>query len=136
LTPLQADLLQVTLRELQRAPAFAAGLFYGSLFTRRPHLQAVLGTTFDHEGKRLLWILNAATAGLSEPQRFIGLLTLAGRRAVREGLDRECVNAIGDSIQSMLSHYLGEFYTDDVQEAWQAAYRHVSDVMESGPTEH
>lgn len=135
MTPFQIDVLEVTMRELRREPAFAAGLFYGSLFTKRPGLKPMFGTAFDHDGRRLLWILNVGIAGLSDPQRFVGLLTLFARPAVREHLkDRGCVLAIGYALQRMLEHHLAEFYTVDVRQAWQAAFQQIWDVVENGFT--
>jgi nitric oxide dioxygenase len=121
------------MRELRREPALAASFFYATLFTKRPGLQPVFGAAFDHDGRRLLGILNVVVAGLTDPQRFLGLLTLFARPGVREHLDdRRCVLAIGHALQRMLEHHLAEFYTEDVRDAWQAAYTHVWDVVENG----
>lgn len=133
MTPSQLDVLELTMRELRREPAFAAGLFYGNLFARRPSLRPVFGAAFDHDGRRLLGILNVVVAGLTDPQRFLGLLTLFARPEIREHLDdQRCVLAIGHALQRMLEHHLADFYTEDVRDAWQAAYTHVWDVVENG----
>lgn len=135
MTPFQLDVVRVTLHELRRSPERAAGLFYYRLFRQRPGVRPVFGAAFDADGKRLLWILSAALAGLADPQRFLELRRVFARSEARELLaDPDDASAIGDALQWMLKHHLGDFYTAEVREAWQAACRRISDGIETGAT--
>jgi hypothetical protein len=84
MTPLQFDLIRVTLRELRHEPARAAQLFYGRLFSQCPHLRPLLGAHLDLDGSRLFWVLSTAIAGLCDPQRFATLLGLVVQPEARD----------------------------------------------------
>ena len=132
MTPEQIELLEASLQHLKRDSVFAAQLFYCRLFSRCPRLRRVFGGTPDFDGRRLLWALNAVTAALAEPQRFVGLLTFFARPAVRDALQHgDCIDAVGDAIQWMLlKHGLG--HPQPVREAWQVAHRKLSDMVANG----
>ena len=131
MTPLQLDVVRITLRELRREPARAAQLFYDRLFTQCPRLRPLLGTHFDLDGNRLFWCLSATIAGLSDPQRTVALMALLAQAEVSAPLrEPEHVAAIGDALQWMLERGLGEFYVAEVHEAWQAAHERFASVVD------
>src|SRR5262245_2335233 len=131
MTPLQLDVLRVTLRELRRKPASAAQLFYGRLFSQCPALRPLLGARMDLDGNRLFWSLSAAVAGLSDPGRTVALLALLAQTEIGAPLrEREHVAAIGDALQWMLERGLGEFYIPEVREAWQEAHERFASAVE------
>ena len=133
MTPHQFDLIRVTLRELRHQPARAAQLFYGRLFSQCPRLRPLFGAHLDLDGSRLFWALSTAVAGLSYRERFAALLELLVQPEAREHLrDPEHVAAIGEALQWMLEHGLGEFYVAEVHEAWQAAHESFARAMASG----
>ena len=125
-------MLKTSLHALKSDRAFAAQLFYCRLFSRCPRLRRVFGGKPDFDGARLLWALNAVIGALSEPQRFVGLLTLFTRPSVREAFQHgDCMGAIGDALQWMLlKHRPG--HPQHVRDAWHAAHRELSDVVASG----
>ena len=133
MTPRQIELLGASLEELRLNPAFAARLFYCRLFTRRPRLRRLFGGTPDMDGVRLLWVMNAAFASLTDSQRLVGLLTLFTRPSLREGLrEAECLIAVGDALNWMLEHYLHAPLNVEVREAWRIAYAQFGNVVENG----
>jgi hypothetical protein len=134
MTPEQIELLEGSLHQLKRDPAFAAQLFYCRLFSRCPRLRRVFGGAPDFDGRRLLWALNAVTAALADPQRLVGLLTFFARPAVRDVLRHgDSIDAVGDAMQWMLlKHGLG--HPQPVREAWEVAHRKLSDVVANGGT--
>jgi hemoglobin-like flavoprotein len=134
MTPEQIELLEASLHHLKRDSVFAAQLFYCRLFSRCPRLRRVFGGTPDFDGRRLFWALNAVSAALADPQRFVGLLTILARPMVRDALRyADCIDAVNDAMQWMLlKHGLG--HPQPVREAWQAAHRELSDVIGNGGT--
>lgn len=130
MTPRQIEVLRASLDELRLNPAFAARLFYSRLFTRRPQLRRLFDGAPDEDGARLLSVMHAALAALSDPQRLVGLLA---RPSVREGLrEAECLSAIGDALHWMLEHYLHAPLNVEVREAWRIAYAQFGNVVENG----
>ena len=128
------DVVRMTLQEVRRDPPLAAALFYGRLLTRRPGVPPTFDLASDPDGRRLLWTISMTLAGLADPQRFFGLASVFARSAGRAALnDREDAAAIGDALHWMLKHSLGEFYTRDVHDAWDAAYHQVSDIAGNPP---
>src|SRR5262245_20097952 len=132
-TPQQIELLEQTLSELRRQSVFAAQLFYCRLFSLRPRLRRLLSGRPDFHGTRLLSVMSAAVAGLSDPGHFAGLLSLAARPAVREALlQGDCVRVIGDAVHWMLERHFGGQITVEVREAWRAAHIRITQVIEDG----
>jgi hemoglobin-like flavoprotein len=130
MTPKQIELLEATLHELRRNPVLAAQLFYCRLFARRPALRRLLGGRPDFDGSRLFAVISTALAGLSHPPHFVGLLNLFARPAVHQTLRAsEYASVIGDALQWMLKKHLHVRCTDEVRDAWRAAYERVLAVV-------
>ena len=131
MTPLQLDVIRVTLHELKREPAQAAQLFYGRLFSQCPRLRPLFGARLDSDGHRLFGMLSTAVAGLADPERAVALLKLLALPEVSAPLrEQEHVAAIGDALQWMLERWLGDFYVAEVHEAWQAAHERFASVVD------
>ena len=125
-------MLKTSVHALKHDQAYAAQLFYCRLFSRCPRLRRLFGGKPDFDGARLLWALNAVIGALSEPQRFVGLLTLFTRPSVRDAFRHgDCMGALGDALQWMLlKHRPG--HPQHVRDAWQVAHREIADVIASG----
>jgi hemoglobin-like flavoprotein len=117
----EIDVLEASLQHLRREPVSAAQLFYCRLFTRRPQMRRMFGGSPDLDGQRLLSALDAVRAALADPRRLCGLDPFFAEQS-------DCIEALDDAMQWMLlNHGLG--HPLPVREAWQVAYRRLSDVV-------
>jgi hemoglobin-like flavoprotein len=119
MTQEEINVLEASLQHLRREPVSAAQLFYCRLFTRRPQMRRMFGGSPDLDGQQLLSALDAVRAALEDPRRLSGLLPFFAEQT-------DCIEALDDAMQWMLlNHGLG--HPLPVREAWQAAYRRLSD---------
>ena len=130
MTPRQIELLEATLQDLRRDPVYAAQLFYCRLFARRPALRRLLGGRPDSDGSRLFAVMSTALAGLSHPPHFVGLFKVLASAPVHETLRAgDYTGVIGEALHWMLKKHLEESCTDEVHEAWRAAYSRVLEIF-------
>ncbi|WP_248722684.1 globin family protein [Seonamhaeicola sp. ML3] len=113
------------------APA-AAEIFYGKLFELDPELKPLFPSdegAMKQQGNKLMSMLAAAVAGLSNLDALIPILQDLGKRHVEYKVEAFHYETVGSALLGTLEAGLGDEFTSDVKAAWTSVYGTMADVM-------
>ncbi|RED44894.1 globin family protein [Seonamhaeicola aphaedonensis] len=113
------------------APA-AAEIFYGKLFELDPKLKPLFPSSDDamkEQGNKLMSMLAAAVAGLSNLEALIPILQDLGKRHVEYKVEAFHYDTVGAALLGTLEAGLGDDFTPEVKDAWASVYGIMADVM-------
>ena len=114
------------------APA-AAEIFYTKLFELDPELKPLFPTDKEgamvEQGNKLMNMLAAGVAGLSNLDALIPVLKDLGKRHVAYKVEPSHYDTVGAALLGTLEAGLGDAFTPDVKEAWTNVYGTMSGVM-------
>lgn len=114
------------------APA-AAEIFYSKLFELDPALKPLFPTDKEgamvEQGNKLMTMLAAAVAGLSNIEALIPVLQGLGKRHVEYKVEPSHYDTVGAALLGTLEAGLGDDFTPEVKEAWTSVYGTMSSVM-------
>ena len=114
------------------APA-AAEIFYSKLFELDPALKPLFPTDKEgamvEQGNKLMTMLGAAVAGLSNIEALIPVLEGLGKRHVEYRVEPSHYNTVGAALLGTLEAGLGDDFTTEVKNAWAEVYGTMTDVM-------
>ena len=130
MTPEQIALVQESFKKVPAAEA--ARLFYERLFELAPALRRLFPEDLTHQGERLMAMIGTAVAGLDKPDALLPVVRDLGARHAGYGARPEYYATVGEALLWTLDQGLGEAFTDDVEQAWSAAYGLLSETMIEG----
>jgi len=128
------DLRQIRLVEVTFTKVAAAGdgvvdAFYEELRAFDPALSAAVATGLAAQRRNLLTTIESIIASLRQPDR---IFEPAQKLAIRNGefgaLSQQ-TSFVGNALLRTLKRQLGADYTEEVRDAWIAAYRLLADAM-------
>ncbi|RKS75586.1 hemoglobin-like flavoprotein [Motilibacter peucedani] len=128
MTPEQVDVVDRTLAALRAPDAFAAD-FYRRLFAAAPGLRPLFPPSLEEQQRKFAAMLVEIAAGIREHDDFLERCADLGARHAGYGVRVEHYEIVGDALLAALAGAPGVHWDDEVQEAWQAAYALISDVM-------
>ena len=127
MTPDQISLVQ---KSFETVPAeIAADLFYARLFELDPSLRPLFKGDMKAQGAKLMDMIAVAVRGLSNLDRIVPAVQELGVRHSGYGVTPDHYDTVGSALLWTLEKGLGEQFTDDVREAWTAAYTLLSSTM-------
>ncbi len=129
MTPEQIDLVQESFKKVVPIKETAAELFYNRLFEVDPSLRVLFKGDIAEQGKKLMAMLGTAVGGLKNPETILPAVQELGARHVGYSVKPEHYETVGGALIWTLGQGLGEDFTDDVKDAWVAAYTLLSSVM-------
>ena len=132
MTPKQIDLVQQTFAEIKPIAAAAAELFYSRLFMLDPSLRKMFKGDMAKQGQMLMSVLGTSVNGLRNLEALAPVVRHLGARHVGYGVKDEHYATVGSALLWTLQIGLKEKFTDDVRDAWAAAYTLLSEVMQMG----
>ena len=132
MTSKQIDLVQESFKKVERIARDAAGLFYTRLFEIDPALRSMFRGDIEEQGRKLMQVLAFAVASLRHPDRMMTTLYDLGRRHTAYGVTDEHYATVAAALLWTLEQGLGDAFTDEVRDAWAAAYELLSSAMKSG----
>ena len=132
MTPKQIDLVQQTFAEIKPIAAAAAELFYSRLFMLDPSLRKMFKGDITKQGQMLMSVLGTSVNGLRNLEALAPVVRHLGARHVGYGVKDEHYATVGSALLWTLQIGLKEKFTDDVRDAWAAAYTLLSEVMQMG----
>lgn len=135
MTPQDTHLVRESWRQVQGLGPAAAALFYEQLFQVNPALRTLFRGDLAAQGERLLAMLDAAVAGLEQPQQLLPTLQALGRRHVGYGVLPAHYEQVGQALLATLALGLGAGFTPEVRAAWCAVYDLVSQTMQAAAAE-
>jgi hemoglobin-like flavoprotein len=135
MTPRQIKLVQASFAQVRPIAATAAELFYNRLFSLDPALRPMFKGDIARQGQMLMSMIGAAVLGLGNLERLAPVVRDLGARHAGYGVRTEHYATVGAALLWTLEQGLGPLFTDEVREAWTAAYGLLSDVMQLGAME-
>ena len=122
MTPNQIGLIKVTWDKVFPIADKAAELFYGKLFELDPELKPLFSGDMTEQGKKLMSTINLVVEGLENLEELVPAVQDLGVRHVGYGVKDEHYDTVAEALLWTLGQGLGDDFTDEVKEAWTAAY--------------
>lgn len=125
-------LVQDSFEKVKPIASTAAEIFYSKLFELDPQLKPLFPNSDDAmkvQGNKLMSMLGAAVAGLSNLDALIPILKDLGKRHVEYKVEAFHYDTVGAALLGTLEAGLGDDFTEEVKEAWASVYGTMADVM-------
>lgn len=125
-------LVQDSFEKVKPIAATAAEIFYSKLFELDPTLKALFPNSEEAmkvQGNKLMTMLAAAVAGLSNLEALVPVLQNLGKRHVDYKVEPAHYNTVGAALLDTLKVGLGDDFTPEVKEAWASVYGTMTTVM-------
>ena len=125
-------LVQESFEKVKPIAAQAAEIFYGKLFELDPALKPLFPNSEEAmkvQGNKLMTMLGAAVAGLTNLDALIPVLQGLGKRHVEYKVEASHYDTVGAALLDTLAVGLGDEFTPEVKEAWTAVYTTMATVM-------
>ena len=125
-------LVQDSFEKVRPIAATAADIFYTKLFELDPTLKPLFPSSEEGmkaQGNKLMTMLAAAVAGLSNLEALVPVLQNLGKRHVEYKVEPSHYNTVGAALLATLAVGLGDDFTPEVKEAWASVYGTMSTVM-------
>jgi hemoglobin-like flavoprotein len=132
MTPRQVQLVQESFVNVLPIASAAADMFYGRLFEVDPSLRRLFKGDMQEQGRMLMAMIGGAVRGLSNPAPLLPVLKDLGARHLGYGVEEPHYDTVGNALIWTLQRGLGEAFTDELCDAWVAAYQLLSSVMQEG----
>ncbi len=129
MTPEQIVLVQESFKKVVPIKDLAAGMFYDRLFTLDPSLRPLFKGDLKEQGRKLMAMIATAVGGLTKLESIVPAVEALGQRHGEYGVQPSHYGTVGEALIWTLEKGLGEAFTDDVREAWVAAYGILSSTM-------
>ena len=127
------NLVQESFEKVKPIASTAADIFYTKLFELDPALKPLFPTdkagAMVEQGNKLMTMLGAAVAGLSNMDALIPVLKGLGKRHVDYKVEPSHYETVGAALLGTLEAGLGDEFTSEVKEAWTTVYGTMSGVM-------
>ena len=131
----QIQTLQKSFKLVEPISDVAASLFYGRLFELDPSLRPLFKTDLKTQGEKLMSTIKLVVVGLSNPERIIPAVQHLGKRHSGYGVQPSHYATVGEALLWTLEKGLGDAYTEEVHEAWVAAFTLLSTLMQEAAAE-
>lgn len=125
-------LVQESFEKVKPIAPQAAEIFYSKLFELDPKLKPLFPSddeTMKNQGNKLMTMLGAAVAGLSNIEKLIPVLQDLGKRHVDYNVEASHYDTVGAALLATLEAGLGDDFTAEVKGAWAEVYGTMSTVM-------
>ena len=125
----QIELIQSSFAKVAPIADDAAALFYGRLFELDPELKPLFKSDLKEQGAKLMKMLGMVVNGLKNLDALVPAVQDLGKRHVDYGVTAPMYATVGEALIWTLGQGLGEAFTDEVKDAWLAAYGVLNTVM-------
>lgn len=132
LLPGQMQVLRKNYALVESKSGITSLIFYQNLFRLEPSLRSMFHSSIELQGRKLMEALSYTIDALEQPRRLIPVLESLGRRHITYGVKPEHYPIVLSALLSALKEVLKEDFTADAQNAWEAALKFVSAVMQRG----
>jgi hemoglobin-like flavoprotein len=113
----------------------AAALFYTRLFELDPSLRPMFRADLKEQGKKLMDMIAVVVVNLRNLDRVVMGVQALGARHAGYGVRDEHYGTVGAALLWTLEQGLGDAFTEDVREAWTAAYTLLATTMKEAAAE-
>ena len=110
-------------------PVLVGDVFYSKLFIEMPQVKHLFKTSRDIQSKKLIDMLSTIVGRLDRLEEVTADIKQLAIRHVGYGVKVSHYRAVGVSLLWTLQQGLGADWNEDVQAAWEACYRLLSNTM-------
>jgi len=128
-TPYQQTLVQTSFAKVAPIADVAASLFYDDLFRRDPKLRSLFNPDMAEQRRKLMAMLGTAVAHIGDWSSISAAVQALGRRHVGYGVKPADYETVGAALLATLEKGLGDDFTPEVREAWEACIALVAGDM-------
>ena len=133
MTPTQIELIRTSWASVEPIADVAATLFYDRLFEQDPAVRRLFRRTdMAAQKKNLMQTLTVVVKGIDRLDALVPAVQALGRRHAGYGVRPEHYDLVGAALLWTLEQGLGELFTDDVRDAWAAAWDLIAAAMGEG----
>ena len=134
MTPRQIELVQASWRSILPIRDTFAEIFYGKLFSLDARLAPLFEAKVDmhDQGRSLAAMISIAVRGLPHPESTSQALRGLGSRHAAYGVKDKDYDTFAVALLWTLAHSLGEEFTEELAQAWRAAYGSLAKAMAAG----
>jgi hemoglobin-like flavoprotein len=134
MTAEEIRIVQMTWLKVLPVKRNAARLFYEKLFQTDPALRDMFQTDIDHQGEKLMQIIESAVSGLGHIDRITPALRALGQRHQTYGIEARHYGTVGTTLLWTLGQTLGAEFTPKVKSAWATVYGVLAATMQEAVT--
>jgi hemoglobin-like flavoprotein len=131
----QINLVQDSFKLVAPYTHIASALFYKRLFKYEPGFRHMFRGDMQEQTRKFGNVLNQVVEALGDLTPLRPALQDLGRRHANYGVVDEHYAVVGAALLWTLRQTLGPDFTSEVENAWQAAYGEVADVMKQAANE-
>jgi hemoglobin-like flavoprotein len=131
----QIELVQSSFAQVAPIADVAASLFYDRLFELDPALRGMFRGDMAEQGKKLMTMIGTVVGGLKSLDRIVPGIQALGARHAGYGVRDEHYDVVGAALLWTLATGLGAAFTDEVRDAWAAAYTLLANTMKDAAAE-
>ena len=129
MTPEQVTMVQESFRKVVPIAGTAADLFYTRLFEIAPEVRPLFPEDLGEQKKKLIGMLATAVTNLHQVDKIMTAVQDLGRRHVAYGVTSAHYKPVGEALIWTLDKGLGPAFTQQIKDAWIAAYTTLATVM-------
>ena len=129
MTPRQIAIVQDSFAKIAPIAPQAADIFYDRLFEVAPQVRALFPDDMAAQKRNLMAMLGTAVNGLTRLDAILPSVQDLGRRHVVYGAKAAHYPVVGSCLLYALERGLGDSWSEELEEAWAAAYGLLSGVM-------
>ncbi len=123
------SLVQSSYQKVRPTASTVGELFYTKLFELDPSLRPLFKGDIKQQGDKLMQMISIAVDGLDNIEDLLPAVKALGERHYAYGVLPKHYESVGVALMWTLEKGLGELFTEDVREAWEATYEVLSGVM-------
>lgn len=129
LTKKQIQLIRESWQRVLPIKDMAAELFYARLFELDPSVRRLFKGKLDYQGDKLMTTLNVVVNSLEDLSEVEDMLQAMAKRHIIYGVEAAHFETVGAALLWVLGQGLGDYFTEDVEEAWVIAYGLIAATM-------
>jgi len=129
MNPRQIGLIKASWDKVLPIADKAAELFYGKLFELDPEVKKLFKSDLTEQGEKLMTMIDTVVKSLDNLEAVMPAIQASGKRHIEYGVKDEDYGTVGEALIWTLGAGLGDDFTDEVKEAWVAAYTVLSTTM-------
>lgn len=131
MTPQQITLVKDSWQKVVPIKDTAADLFYNQLFTLDPNLKTLFKGDMKEQGRKLMAMIATAVNALDKLDTIVPAVQDLGRRHAGYGVKPAHYDTVAAALLWTLGKGLGDAFTDEVKQAWVAAYTILATTMQN-----
>lgn len=129
LTPEQIKCICSSWRRILPIKEKFAELFYVRLFELDPTLKALFRGKLDFQGAKLMTALNVVVNSIEDLKAVEAMLEAMGNRHIIYGVQATHYATMGATLLYALEKSLGDYFNDEIEDAWVIAFNEITTAM-------